>query len=177
MKTIKIENKDNILPTISWETLKKQFEPNNLKQKKNRDVGDLKQSILAIGFTVPLFIWVEGKYIIDGAGRFMALELLEYEGYEIPDLTYIPIHAKNKAEAKRLTLAISSKYGMETPESIGEFLIDMPEMDLSFINIEGFNLEEIDYKLPVTKEIDMGKMKGESKIEHTCPKCSFSWKS
>jgi hypothetical protein len=173
-KTIKIINKGN-LPLISWKELKAKFEPNTLKQKKDREVGDLKQSILTIGFTIPMFIWLEGKYIADGAGRFLALELLEYEGYEIPDVPYVPLEAKSKKEAKRLTMAISSQYGLISPDSIGEFTLDMNEIDLSFINIDGYNLEEIDWTPPQAKEVDMDAMKGESKIKHICPKCEFEW--
>lgn len=173
-KTIKVINKGN-LPLISWKELKEKFEPNALKSKKDRDVGDLKASILAIGFTIPFFIWLDGKYIADGSGRFLALEMLEYEGYEIPDLPYVPLEAKNKKEAKRLTMVISSKYGRETPESIGEFTLDMDEIDLSFVNLEGYDLDQIDWKPPQAKEIDIEKIKGETKLKHTCPKCGFSF--
>lgn len=178
MKNIIVENPAN-LPTISWEILKKEYEPNALKDKKNRDVGDLKTSILTLGFKIPFIIWEDGKYIADGAGRFLALEILQYEGYNIPDLPYIPVKAKNKKEAKRLTMVISSRYGLETTESIGEFMLDMDAIDLSFINIEGYNLEEIDWIPPKAKEIDMDKMKveGASKIKHKCPKCEFEWTS
>jgi len=178
MKKIIVENPAN-LPLIPWAILKAQYEPNALKKKENRDVSDLKASILTVGFTIPMFIWEEGKYIADGAGRFIALDMLEYEGYEIPDIPYIPLKAKNRAEAKRLTLIISSQYGLMTPDSVGEFTLDMKEIDLSFINLEGYNLEEIDWKPPVSKEIDMDKMKAEgaTKMKHTCPKCSFEWTS
>jgi ParB-like chromosome segregation protein Spo0J len=174
MKKIIVINKAK-LPTIPWKELKAKFEPNTLKQKKDREVGDLKASILAIGFTIPMFIWLEGKYIADGAGRFLALELLEYEGYEIPDVPYVPLEAKSKKEAKRLTMAISSQYGLISPDSIGEFTLDMNEIDLSFINIEGYNLGEIDWTPPKAKEVDMEAMKGETKMKHICPKCSFEW--
>lgn len=174
MKKIIVSNPAN-LPTISWEILKKDYEPNALKRKQDRNVGSLKDSILTMGFTIPLFIWEKGKYITDGAGRFMALELLEYEGYEIPDIPYIPLEAKNRVEAKRLTLAISSQYGLISPDSIGEFTLDMNEIDLSFINIEGFDLGEINWTPPKAKEIDMDSMKGQTKMEHTCPKCLFKF--
>lgn len=176
MKTFKVENPGN-LPLISWEVLKKDYEPNALKSAKNRDVGDLKASILEMGFFVPFFIWKEGKYITDGAGRFKAMEMLEYEGYSIPDLPYLPISAKNKKEAKRATLAISSTYGLVTPDSIGEFTLDMDEIDLSFINVEGYNLEEIAWTPPQAKEVDIDEMKGETKHQHTCPSCSFKFTS
>lgn len=174
MKKIIVENSGN-LPTISWEELKKNYEPNTLKKDKNRDVSDLKTSILTLGFIVPFFIWKEGKFITDGAGRFLVLEMLELEGYEIPDLPYVPIKAKNKKEAKRQTLVISSKYGMETRESIGEFILDMEEIDLGFVNLDGFDMEEIEWNPPQAKEIDIDEMKGETRMEHTCPKCGFEF--
>ena len=173
-KTIKVENPAK-LPTISWKELKAKFEPNALKQKEDREVGDLKQSITTLGFIVPFFIWKEGKYITDGAGRFLALEMLEYEGYEIPDLPYVPISAKNKKEAKRQTLVISSQYGKITPESIGEFNIDMNEIDLSMVNIDGFDLEKIEWNPPKSKEIDVEEMKGKTKFLKKCPKCGFEF--
>jgi hypothetical protein len=176
MKKVRVINKGN-LPTISWKDLKQSFELNALKQKKDRDIGDLKRSILSIGFTIPLFIWVEGKYIADGAGRVQALELLEYEGYEIPDIPYVPLEANNRKEAKRLTLAISSKYGNITDESIGEFTLDMNEIDLTYVNIEGFKLDEIEWTPPKKKDPETQKVKGQTKLKHKCPKCEFEWTS
>lgn len=173
-KKIDVINLGN-LPTIPLKDLKENFESNSLKQKENRDIGDLKTSILTIGFNFPFFIWVEGKYIVDGTGRLMALELLEYEGYEIPDLPYIPISAKNKKEAKRLTLLASSEYGKKTNESVGEFTYDLTEIDLGFVSLEGYNMEEIEWTPPKAKEIDIDKMKGETKMQHTCPKCKFKF--
>lgn len=177
-KTFKVVNKGK-LPLIAWKDLKKNFERNKLKDDADSNIGDLKDSILSIGFTIPLFIWLEGKYVADGSSRLLALEMLEYEGYEIPDIPYIPLEAANKKEAKRLTLVISSQYRKITNNSIGEFTLDMNEIDLSFVHLEGYNLEAIEWTPPKTKEIDMGEMKtaDASKIKHTCPKCKFSWSS
>jgi len=174
MKKIIVKNPAK-LPTISWANLKKSYEPNALKEKKSRNIGGLKQSILTVGFSVPLFIWEKEKYIVDGAGRFVVLQMLEYEGYEIPDIPYIPIEAKTRLEAKRLTLLISSKYGIETHESIGEFTLDMKEIDYSFACIDGFNLDQIDWKPPQAEEIDVDKMEDEQDFKHVCPKCKFEW--
>lgn len=151
MKTIKISNPAN-LPTIAWEILKKDYEPNTLKRKQDRDVGNLKEAIVEMGFTIPMFIWEKGKYITDGAGRFMALELLEYEGYQIPDIPYIPLEAKSRSEAKRLTLAISSQYGVVSQDSFADFVLDMGEIKLDFININDIDLNKIDWNPEVQKE-------------------------
>lgn len=144
----------DVLPRVNWDKLKSEYECNALKNKENRDVSNLKKSILEIGFKIPIFIWEKGKYVTDGAGRVLALKMLEYEGYEIPDIPYIPIEAKNKLEAKRATLAISSQYGMISRDSIGEFIYDMQELDLSFINIDGFKLEDINWNPDKKKRND-----------------------
>lgn len=173
-KTIEVKNPAG-LPVIPWTELKKSFEPNGLKKKKDRNVSDLKAAILSMGFTVPLFVWVEGKYIADGAGRFLALDMLEYEGYVIPDIPYVPLEAKNRKEAKRLTLAISSQYGVVSPDSLGEFMLEMNEIDLSFIQIGDYNLEEIDWKPPAVKTKEKRDVKGVTKMQHTCPNCNFKF--
>lgn len=143
-KTIVIKNKNN-LPLMSWADLKKGYEPNGLKEKKDRDVSGLKESILLLGFFKPFCIWEEGKYIADGAGRFLALEMLEYEGYTIPDLPIEYVDAKDRTEAKQLTVAISSSYGEATKDSLGKFVLDTPEIDLSFANLFGLDMEAIDW--------------------------------
>ncbi len=153
-KTIRVDNPAN-LPVLSFKNLKKNFETNTLKEKKNRDVSGLKQSILALGYNVPMFIWLEGKYIVDGAGRVLALDLLEYEGYTIPDLPYLPILAKNKQEAKQKVIAISSMYGVITKDTFAEFILDMGEMDLGFANIPGLVMEEIDWNPKEKKEYEV----------------------
>lgn len=174
-KVITIPNKLDKFPKISWEDLKDKYELNALKEKEGRDVSDLKQSIIELGFFMPLCLWEDGAYICDGSGRFMALEMLEYEGYQIPDLPYIPIEAKTKKEAKQKTLAITSNYGMVTPDSIGQFKLDMEDLNLSFINIDGYDMEEIDWEPPKTQEIDTDELKGKTKHQHECPNCGHKF--
>jgi len=134
------------LPSIPFKDLKEKYEVNGLKEKKNRDVGGLKESILMVGFCFPIYLWLEGKYVTDGAGRIMALDMLEYEGYEVPDIPYIPISAKNKKEAKRKTLLVSSRYGEISKESGTEFLLEMEEIDLSPVSLPELTMEDLDWK-------------------------------
>ena len=177
MKTITVDNRAN-LPSLPLEILRDQYESNALKEKKNRDVGDLKHSILTLGFKVPLVIWVEGRYIMDGAGRIMALSMLEYEGYEIPEIPYIPVNAKTKKEAKALTLAISSQFGEITEESAGDFMLDMDEIDLGFVNLPGLNLHEIEIApLKPKKEKGEKSKRGKTVLTHTCPNCHTQFTS
>ena len=173
-KIVKVDNSAK-LPTLPLEDLQKNFESNNLKDKKKRDVADLKKSILKLGFKIPLVIWVEGKYITDGAGRLKALELLEYEGYEIPEIPFIPVQAKNKREAKQLTLAISSQYGEVTDQSFGDFTLDMHEIDLSFVNLRGIDMENIKWSPEPLKKEKKKREKGKTVMMHTCPECGHEF--
>lgn len=176
MKTVNVENPAN-LPTLSLDVLKNEYDWNLLKEKKNRDVGDLKQSILKLGFKVPIMVWEAGKYVTDGTGRLVALDMLSYEGYEVPPIPYVPIEAANLKEAKRLTLAISSQYGKVTEESAADFLVEMDEIDLSFIALPDLNLEEIDWSPKVEKEkpAKADKSKGKTVMMHTCPECGHEF--
>lgn len=176
MKTIQVDNPTG-LPTIEWEYLKANFEPNALKDKKSRNIGDLKQSIINDGFDFPLFIWLDGKYIVDGTGRFMALEMLEYEGYKIPAIPYWPIKAKDKKEAKYKTLKASSAYGEVTKDTISEFIIDLDEYDLGLVSLPNLDIDEIDIFSKERKENKNKRTRGESHITHTCPNCGTEFSS
>jgi len=171
-KTITIDPALSELPTLSWEALKKTFEPNLLKAEK-RDIADLKESILTLGFFAPFHIWREGKYIIDGTGRYQALAMLEYEGYEIPPLPYISVSAKNKKEAKQKTLAISSNYGNITQETYSEFVIDLQDVDLGFISLTGVDMDKVKDPAPIKGKKE--REKGETKLVHTCPACGHEF--
>lgn len=174
MKTIKVPNPNN-LPTMPWAELKKSFEANILKDKKSRKIGSLKASILKLGFIYPIYIWKEGKYIIDGAGRMQALDMLEYEGYEIPDIPYLVVSAKNKKEAKEQVVAMSSIYGHATEESMVDFVGEDMEMDIGFAELN-LKMEEIRFS-PKQKEKkdESERKKGKTVMMHTCPECGHEF--
>ena len=71
-------SKQGIPPLISWADLKKaKYEQNNLKQKKDRDVGGLKGLYFKARLLCTLFIW--GKGNISQTDRALpGLEMLEY---------------------------------------------------------------------------------------------------
>lgn len=174
MNKIIIKNPAN-LPLIPFKDLKTMYEANGLKQKENRDVSKLKASILKLGFKVPLFIWQEGRYIMDGAGRIMALGLLEYEGYQIPDIPCLIIQADSLEDAKVTTMAISSQYGPITEDSLGAFTFKLDPITFDFVNLEGYKMDEIKWTPPVAKTTEKEKPKGKTKMEHECPQCHYKF--
>lgn len=160
MKTIL--NKVINTKTISWKDLKT-FEFNDLKDK-NRDITKLKNSIINDGFSFPIFIWADHKYVLDGKGRDIALQELENEGFEIPDLPIVEIEANNKADAKKKVLLASSTHGEITKESFDLFIedLDFDEIkDEINIKIDELDLEveeeleakEDDFEMPEVEKI------------------------
>jgi hypothetical protein len=159
-------------PTIAWATIKG-FTFNNLKSEKGREVAKLKLSILENGFTVPFILWRNKKetYVVDGTGRKLALELLEYEGHAIEDLPVIYVKAKNLTEAKKKVLAVSSSYGEVDAESWRNFTsdLDLDDIDLAFVELDGFDPDSI---LKELDESDNKKpKKGKTQFIKTCPHC------
>ena len=141
-------NKD--IPTIEWEALKN-YERNAIKDA-TRDVEKLKVRILSQGFTIPLFVWPKGKYLVDGAGRFKALSELEDEGYTIPDLPFIPIQAKDKKEAKQRVLDVNSQYGDITMDTFKLFVDDLDIATLGDINLPAIDFAIAPQKVEVSNK-------------------------
>lgn len=109
-----------------------------------------KTSILELGFSFPIFVWVDSlnqHYIIDAHQRKRVLtRMRDMEGYTIPLLPAVKIHAKDKVEAKKKILAQESQYGDITEEGLYEFIneegfeLDPEELD-SFVDIDEFDFE------------------------------------
>jgi hypothetical protein len=172
MSKKRITNTVEDQPTLPWATIK-EFTFNNLKSEKGREVGKLKKSILDNGFTVPLILWRNKKdtYVIDGTGRKLALEMLEYEGHPIDDLPVVYVKAKNLTEAKKKVLAVSSSYGDVTEDSWRDFTsdLDLDDIDLGFVELDGFDPDSLLTDLPEPTEKKA--KKGKTKFIKTCPHC------
>lgn len=115
---------------------------------KNLEVADfqrLRLSILDEGFFVPLFVWKAPKgrmKLMDGHQRVRVLTKLESEGYKIPKLPVVYIHAKTQRDAKKRLLAITSAYGRVSRQGLYEFLEDLdPSMLRTHWSIPEFNID------------------------------------
>lgn len=98
-----------------------------LKERSAGDVEKIIKSIKKHGFSFPFFVWKnDGKNnVIDGHGRFKALQQMAAAGEEIPALPCVYISAKNEAEAKEKLLKLNSQYGHMTADSVAAFLGDI----------------------------------------------------
>lgn len=175
MPQLKIQNKIVKTELIPWAELKT-YEFNQLKDNSNRDITKLKNSIVNQGFSFALCNWADHKFIIDGAGRHLALLELEKEGYEIPDLVVNQIQAENIKEAKKLALMVSSQHGQITQTSLADFTSDDFEIgELKELALEELNLGELDFLVEnldnedqdysdKNKEIDLNDLGNESSL-------------
>lgn len=115
---------------------------NTLKEEENRNVDKLKNSILKSGFTFPVIVWNNPAsnvpFVIDGAGRKLAVQQLVEEGNEIPEIPYVEVEAQNIEEAKLRALEVSSQYGNITEDSFKIYTGDI-KVDFDVINITGID--------------------------------------
>lgn len=115
MKKLKVHNPDN-LSTIAYSKLvdfqgdlKHEIEPKELMKMRN--------SLIKHGVFLPKAVWFDpdGKAnILDGHQTKKALASLEADGWEIPEIPYITINAKDRKDAAEKLLQISKKAGYQS---------------------------------------------------------------
>jgi DNA modification methylase len=140
------------LPTTDYHKLS--ILQGSLKTLSETNRTKLCKSILENGYFIPAFIWRSGEdmYILDATQRYHALEELERKGYTIPGIPYVEIEAKDKKDAARKLLQITSRYGEINPETTFftdfdieiDYLdeISIPELDLAFEDLDSKAIEE-----------------------------------
>jgi hypothetical protein len=172
--------KNRIIKTdkVKWRDFKF-IQKDNFKELTNESFDKLKYSIMNNNFLESFKVWEnEGNiYCLDGFHRVKILNILESEGFLIPDsfnADFIDCH--DKKDAAKLVTIYSSIYASVTQEGFYEFLndynlnfedlkleIDIPKIDLEKFNdsfIEDIKEKEIDENLETGKE---------------CPKCGYKW--
>ena len=105
--------------------------PHHLKDRKRKQVEKLAKLIVEHGFLFPLFVWRqsyvgEAAYtILDGHGRYNALKLLEKQGYTIPAIPIVVIHAENAIQAKKKLLEVGNLNGQINVDEFEKYTKDM----------------------------------------------------
>lgn len=114
-----------------------------LKELSKAHYQKLRNQIVALGFSAPIFVWKNKKnnFMLDGHQRLRVIQtMIEKEGYTCPKLPVVWIDAANKREAKRKLLAITSQYGNFTSQGLYEFMLEaeisMDEVAETFANPE-----------------------------------------
>lgn len=138
---MKIENKVKNLKTCNVDTFLS-WDFNSLKSSKKRDTSKLENAIIKSGWSFPVIVWsnVDKPFVIDGTGRKQAVKNLIEKGYQIDEIPYVEIEAKDLNEAKSKALEVSSSFGEITRESFIEFTKDI-ELDFATFEIEGMTAD------------------------------------
>jgi hypothetical protein len=110
----------------------------DLKIRDEDDLKKIKKSLLQYGISFPFFIWKNENayYCLDGHGRRLALMELQAEGYALPPLPIVFVHAENQEDAKQRMLRLNSRYGMVTRNSALQFIGDI-KIDYDDLAIPG----------------------------------------
>lgn len=109
----------------------------DFKALTRENYNKLKKTILDLGFSDPINVWVsdDKNYILDGHQRKLVLTGLRAEGYLVPKIPVNYVYAENIQEAKKKVLTFSSNYGQITEESLSDFMIDAG-IDADFLNTD-----------------------------------------
>lgn len=160
-----------------------------LKKLSEDSYERLKNSIIKLGFSFPVFVWKDKKnnWIIDATQRITALIRMRDEGWIIPKLPVVYVTAKSKKEAAEKVLAATSLYGEVTQDGLYSFMkdfgINLNDMKLDF-NFSGIDFDSFESNYwPKTKEISFTVKEGSKELleedfstfDHQCPKCGFKY--
>jgi hypothetical protein len=97
----------------------------DLKKRTDKDIDDLKASILADGLLMPFALWKHDDilHILDGHGRYAALIKIALEDPSILNQAFpaVIIEAVDEIEAQKALLQIISSYGKVTKVGLAKF--------------------------------------------------------
>lgn len=98
-----------------------------LKKLSKKNLERLKKRITTDGFCAPIFIWDHdgALMILDGTQRRAALLALEADGWTVPPLPVVYIHAEDEATARRILLSVSSQYGEWVESETADWMKDI----------------------------------------------------
>jgi len=112
----------------------------NLKVLTDENYKKLKKEILELGFCEAITVW--NNKILNGHQRVTVLRKMREEGYVIPPIPVNTVDAKDKAEAKRIILSLTSQFGKITSEGLYEFMKEA-EIDLDEV-MSSFSFSDVD---------------------------------
>ena len=114
------------------------------KSRTERDIKVLVGYILEQGFSVPFFVWKSGdvNLILDGHGRYLALDYLRSQGYELPKLPVVFIEADNEQQARLKVLEINNMNGEFSKEALLEYARELT-VDFGSMHLCGIDLSDV----------------------------------
>jgi DNA modification methylase len=140
----------------------------DLKSLSKTNYAKLKKQIEELGFSEPISIWQKGStnYILNGHQRLRVIkQMVEEEGYNIDHIPVNIVEAKNKTEAKKKVLALTSQFGKIEDEGLLEFIQDM---DIELPDLaDNYSFADLDLDTFIDSHTD--KTEGSSEGEDDVP--------
>lgn len=114
------------------------------KLRTEKDIEILAGYILEQGFSCPFFVWPHDgvNLILDGHGRYLALEHLRYKGHKLPKLPVVLVEAKDEAEARLKVLELNNVNGEFSKEVFLEYARELT-IDYGKLHIAGLDLSDV----------------------------------
>ena len=147
----------------------KQYE-NNAKIHTDEQIEHIINSINKFGFNDPIAIWGKDNIIIEGHGRYLALNKMNVEEVDIIRLDHLTEDERKAYTLAHNQLNLATGFDFEILDSELAELENM-NMELYGFDLEDFNEEESDYK---DTEISTENF-GEEMFKNECPKCKFKF--
>lgn len=145
-----------------------------LKDLSKENYSKLKNEILTLGFTEPISVWEDqgNLWILNGHQRLRTIkQMVEEENYQCPGLPVSVVLAKDKEDASRKVLALTSQYGEITKEGLYKYSIEhgitpeeieerfrFPEINLNSWKMNFFEDERVEEPLPAATAVPRTKL-------------------
>lgn len=146
---------------------------NNARKHTQKDVDQIKASILADGFNDPIGVWGEHNVIVEGHGRWMACKELGYEKVPCIRLDHLTDEQRKEYAIRHNRSAEFSTWDFEIlAEEIGQ--LEMEGVDLSSLEFRLDRGEETPMILNGSGAIEYGEEAfGDDTFNCECPVCGF----
>jgi hypothetical protein len=86
-----------------------------LKSRDDKDIETLAGYITQYGFSMPFFVWRrdDDNLILDGNGRYIALNHLRKNGYTLPEsFPVVYVNCRDEVDAQRKILELNNQNGV-----------------------------------------------------------------
>jgi len=114
----------------------------HIKERKESDTAALARKIIRKGFSFPMFIWwrpdTQQNLILDGNGRYLALQWLQKKKYVIPSsIPVIRVEAEDDMQARKKVLELCNWNGKIEQNALRLF-------------VENLHIDVSEYVIPYT---------------------------